>query len=206
MTHVGGQPPVPGKQPGTASETGQAEEWRCSLRTVGSRVQPGHTQELSRPHEHQRRRGTKVRGSGEQVQHPPYKAVWGATMCGCVPEGGGGGGAEPAACPHITKGSMTTGAQHRQQSLDLRGQGASPDFPRQPSRSPYFSMIPSQCTLSTAGTSKEQGPLGRSYKALVWSLGGGFGGPCMCLQPLPECPQVMACQAPPLIFIVRVTY
>lgn len=71
---------------------------------------------------------------------------------------------------------MTTGAQHRQQSLDLRGQGASPDFPRQPSRSPYFSMIPSQCTLSTAGTSKEQGPLGRSYKALVWSLGGGLWG------------------------------
>lgn len=65
------------------------------LRTVGSRVQPGHTQELSRPHEHQRRQGTTAGGwggwggerSGKQVQHPPYKAVWGATKCGWVPEG-----------------------------------------------------------------------------------------------------------------------
>lgn len=26
-------------------------------------------------------------GGGKQVQHPPYKAVWGATKCGWVPEG-----------------------------------------------------------------------------------------------------------------------
>jgi hypothetical protein len=96
----GGQPPVPVKQPGTflyrgaASETGQAEEWRCSERWAHgcSLDTPRNSAGLMSTREGkvpQRGGGGGGGGerSGKQVQHPPYKAVWGATKCGWVPEG-----------------------------------------------------------------------------------------------------------------------
>lgn len=56
------------------------------------------------------------------MQLPPYKAVWGATKCGCVPEGRLGSWASslPLRYPGITKASMTTGTQ--QTLAELRSQ------------------------------------------------------------------------------------